>query len=61
VDQEVELGFRSISVPLRRLDGRVVAALNIGIHTERGTPAMMLKTFLPMLTEASNRLQRQLI
>lgn len=61
VDQEVELGFRSISVPLRRLDGRVVAALNIGIHTERGTPAMMLKTFLPMLTEESNRLQRQLI
>jgi IclR family pca regulon transcriptional regulator len=61
VDQEVETGFRSISVPLRRLDGKVVAALNIGIHTERGTPAMMLKTFLPLLTEASNRLQRQLI
>jgi IclR family pca regulon transcriptional regulator len=61
VDQEVELGFRSISVPLRRFDGKVVAALNIGIHTERGTPAMMLKTFLPVLTEASNRLQRQLI
>ena len=39
----------------------VVAALNIGIHTERGTPTMMLKTFLPVLTEASNRLQRQLI
>jgi IclR family pca regulon transcriptional regulator len=61
VDQEVETGFRSISVPLRRLDGRVVAALNIGIHSERGTPATMLKTFLPVLTEASNRLQRQLI
>jgi len=48
-------------VPLRRLDGKVIAALNIGVHSERGTPAMMLKTFLPVLTETSNRLQRQLI
>src|SRR5690349_8743397 len=27
VDQEVEVGFRSISVPLKRLDGKVIAAL----------------------------------
>ena len=37
VDQEVELGFRSISVPLRRLDGRVIASLNIGAHSRRCT------------------------
>ena len=61
VDQEVETGFRSISVPLRRLDGTVIGALNIGVHSERSSPAVMLKTFLPVLTEMSNRLQRQLI
>src|SRR5262249_51333492 len=34
-DQEAEIGFRSIAVPLRKFDGRTIAALNIGVHTER--------------------------
>ena len=61
VDQEVEIGFRSISVPLRRLDGKVIAALNIGVHSERGSLETMRKTFLPELTELPNGLQQQLI
>jgi IclR family pca regulon transcriptional regulator len=61
VDQEVEVGFRSIAVPLRRLDGTVIAALNIGVHSERGPLATMHKIFLPKLTEAAGRLQPQLI
>ena len=61
VDQEVEIGFRSIAVPLRRLDGTVIAALNIGVHSERGPLATVHKTFLPKLTEAAGQLQPQLI
>ena len=60
-DQEVEIGFRSISVALKRLDGRTIAALNIGIHTERGTPEMMQQTFLPKLRSLASELQQQLI
>jgi len=61
VDQEVEIGFRSIAVPLRRLDGTVIAALNIGVHSERSSLATMHKTFLPKLTETASWLQAQLI
>jgi IclR family transcriptional regulator, pca regulon regulatory protein len=61
VDQEVEIGFRSISVPLRRLDGKVIAALNIGAYSERCPLDSMRKIFLPKLTETAASLQRQLI
>ena len=61
VDQEVEVGFRSISVALKRLDGKTIAALNIGVHTERGTPAMMKQAFLPKLRSLADELQQQLI
>ncbi|NKC33194.1 IclR family transcriptional regulator domain-containing protein [Falsiroseomonas selenitidurans] len=49
VDQEAEQGFRSLAVPLRRHDGRVVAALNIGMHSERGTAAALREAVLPTL------------
>jgi IclR family pca regulon transcriptional regulator len=49
VDQEVEVGFRSISVPLRRLDGKIVASLNIGAHSNRCALDTMRNVFLPKL------------
>lgn len=61
VDREVEVGFRSISVALQRLDGKTIAALNIGIHSERGTPEMMQQAFLPKLRKLAHELQQQLI
>ena len=61
VDQEVELGFRSISVPLRRLDNRVIAALNIGAHSRRCTLDTMRSSFLPKLSALATELQRQMI
>jgi IclR family pca regulon transcriptional regulator len=61
VDQEVELGFRSISVPLRRLDGRVIASLNIGTHTNRGKLDNMRNVFLPKLRALAAELQGQMI
>lgn len=61
VDQEAEAGFRSISVPLQRRDGRVIAALNIGVHSERGPLDTMVKVFLPKLQALAADLQRQII
>lgn len=60
-DQEVEIGFRSIAVPVRRFDGRVVAALNIGIRIERATPKLMRKQFLPLLLKTAEELRTQVI
>jgi IclR family pca regulon transcriptional regulator len=61
VDQEVEVGFRSISVPLRRLDGKVIASLNIGAQSERCPARTMLNAFFPKLRDMAERLQRQLV
>jgi IclR family pca regulon transcriptional regulator len=61
VDQEAELGFRSISVPLRRLDGRVIASLNIGAHSRRCTLDTMRSVFLPKLSALARELQQQMI
>ena len=61
VDQEVEVGFRSISVPLKRLDGKVIAALNIGAQSERCSAKTMLSVFLPKLRETAEGLRQQLV
>jgi IclR family pca regulon transcriptional regulator len=61
VDQEVEIGFRSIAVPLKKIDGRTIAALNIGVHSERTAPKAMRSHFLPKLRALADDLQQQLI
>jgi IclR family transcriptional regulator, pca regulon regulatory protein len=60
-DQEVEIGFRSIAVPLRKLDGRIIAALNVGVHSERMPLKAMHGHFFPRLHGLADELQRQLI
>ncbi|MGD9923981.1 MAG: IclR family transcriptional regulator C-terminal domain-containing protein [Pseudorhodoplanes sp.] len=61
VDQEVELGFRSISVALQRLDGKALGSLNVGAHTERGSLDTMVDRFLPKLRALAGELRQQLI
>src|ERR1051325_10645975 len=61
VDQEVEVGFRSISVPLKRLDGKVIASLNVGAQSERCSAKTMLNVFLPKLRETADKLRQQLV
>ncbi len=53
VDREAEPGFRSIAVPIRRYDGSIVAAANIGAHVDRITTEEMTARFLPLLKEMS--------
>ena len=56
VDQELEIGLRSIAVPVRDHAGTVVAAMNIGTHASRVTLAEMEKSFLPELAAAAQEL-----
>jgi IclR family transcriptional regulator, pca regulon regulatory protein len=53
VDREAEPGFRSISVPIRRYDGAIVAAINMGAHVDRVSTAEMTDRFLPLLREGA--------
>ncbi|MEO8483721.1 MAG: IclR family transcriptional regulator C-terminal domain-containing protein [Acidobacteriota bacterium] len=53
VDQELELGLRSLAVPVRRPDGAVVAAINVGVQAGRVEGAILERKFLPALREAA--------
>jgi IclR family pca regulon transcriptional regulator len=53
VDREAEPHFRSISVPVRRYDGTIVAAINMGAYVDRVSAREMIERFLPPLREAA--------
>ncbi|WP_315722388.1 MULTISPECIES: IclR family transcriptional regulator C-terminal domain-containing protein [unclassified Bradyrhizobium] len=61
VDGEAESGFRSISVPIRRYDGGIVAAANIGGHVDRISVDEMKERFLPLLNRLSATVQPLLV
>lgn len=56
VDQELELGLRSMAVPVRNPAGRVVAAINVGAHGQRVSVQDMQTRFLPYLRAAAQEL-----
>jgi IclR family pca regulon transcriptional regulator len=61
VDQEAEHGFRSIAVPLRKFDGSLLAALNIGARVEQADAAVMTGHYLEMLKQEASNLTGYLI
>jgi IclR family pca regulon transcriptional regulator len=61
VDQEAEHGFRSIAVPLRKFDGSLLAALNIGARVEQAEASVMTGRYLAMLKEEASNLTGYLI
>lgn len=56
VDQELEIGLRSIAVPVLRRSGEVVGALNIGTQAGRISLATMQTRILPRLRESAQQL-----
>ncbi len=52
VDQELEIGLRTLSVPLLSYRGEVVAAMNISVHASRMTMDQLLANCLPPLLQA---------
>ncbi|HLZ02111.1 MAG TPA: IclR family transcriptional regulator C-terminal domain-containing protein [Bradyrhizobium sp.] len=61
VDREAEPHFRSIAVPVRRYDGTIVAAINIGTHVDRISTEEMVKRFLPLLRAGAEEVKTRLL
>ncbi len=55
-DQEMEVGLRSIAVPITNLEGATVAALNVACSTARTSHVEMEKNFLPVLKSAAREI-----
>lgn len=60
LDQEVELGLRSIAVPLIDSHDRTVAALNSGMAATHESAALLAETYLPKLIKVQASLRRLL-
>jgi IclR family pca regulon transcriptional regulator len=56
VDQELELGLRSIAVPVHNARGKVLAAMNIGVQAGRVSQAELIDNLLPVLRRAARSL-----
>jgi IclR family pca regulon transcriptional regulator len=56
VDQELEIGLRSIAVPVHDRVGRAVAAINVGTQSSRVSVNEMETRFLPPLRAAAHEL-----
>ncbi|MCK1386020.1 IclR family transcriptional regulator C-terminal domain-containing protein [Bradyrhizobium sp. 21] len=61
VDREAEPHFRSISIPVRRYDGVIVAAINMGAHVDRVPAQELIERFLPLLREGADSVGSQLL
>lgn len=58
IDQEVEMGLRSIAVPIRSHRGEVVAALNIGVPALDAAPEEIVARYLAPLQKVQSGLAR---
>lgn len=61
VDEELELGLRSIAVPIRDRTGRTVAAINVSTQAARFTAAEMRREILPRLKLAAARIENYFV
>lgn len=57
VDQELELGLRTISVPLKSYRGDVLAAMNVSVHAARVSMEQLVNDCLPALLQAQASLR----
>jgi IclR family pca regulon transcriptional regulator len=61
LDQELEIGLRSIAVPVRSPRGNIVAAVNIGANATRVTLETMQTRFLTALRRCARDLEHTLL
>ncbi|MFI5614847.1 IclR family transcriptional regulator C-terminal domain-containing protein [Amycolatopsis sp. NPDC051903] len=60
VDQELDLGLRSIAVPLRHADGEVYASLNVSMHSTRRSKEEMRSQLLEPLRRTAAGIESDL-
>jgi IclR family transcriptional regulator, pca regulon regulatory protein len=58
VDEEVELGLRTIAVPIRNTAGIVIAAVNVAVHGSRIAVEDMPRRLLPLLAPAQEAMKQ---
>jgi len=58
VSRELESGLCSIAVPIHAGDGRVVAALNVGMPYSEDAPARAVQQILPAMREAQRAIEQ---
>jgi IclR family transcriptional regulator, pca regulon regulatory protein len=56
VDEELELGMRSLAVPVRNFQGQIVAALSVSVNAAQSTLDQMVSNLLPLLREGTKLL-----
>jgi IclR family pca regulon transcriptional regulator len=59
-DQELEIGLRSLAVPILNESGEGVAALNVGCHAQRASIRDLQTTFLPQLRQAADEISKMM-
>lgn len=57
VDQELELGLRSIAAPIRDTRGRTIAAVNVSASATQGSAADVRARLLPPLLETAAQIE----
>ena len=60
VDQELEQGVRSASVPIRDATGAVVAAMNVSVHASRMTMQALRREVVPKLLRTAEAIENDL-
>lgn len=60
IDQELEVGVRSVAVPVRDSAGRVLAAINVSAHAARVTLEELQRRFLPELMRTAKAIEADL-
>jgi IclR family pca regulon transcriptional regulator len=60
IDQELEIGIRSVAAPLRDRRGRTLAAINVGTHAARVTLKELRGVILPDLLDTARNIESQL-
>ena len=61
VDEELEIGLRSIAVPVRDRSGKVIAAINISTQSSRFSPEEMKALILPPLKNAAHAIENYFV
>ena len=60
IDQEVEVGVRSVATPIRDHSGRTAAAINISSHASRVSMKELRARYLPIVLQAAERISNLL-
>jgi len=60
VDEELEIGLRSVAVPVPGHDGKTIAAINVAMHADRDTAQDITAAVLPYLRSAAQAIHQDL-